>query len=192
MANLCTNYLTLIGNKSQRDEFIEMITDKDSVYSDKYLSYRSLIPKIKEFSDKEVSNYLIENNSEKKYIGYYSSVIQKNSISFCTNWSPNKTELLYISNFFPKVKFTLKYEESGMGFEGVYIFKNGKVLSDIVLDEIYISPTVKVFETQHKTLESLVKDITSKYEYSPLFINLFDEDYKNVLSLSVEKKKVKK
>lgn len=52
----------------------------------------------------------------------------KRVYQFDTAWSPPTAAFLHISEDFPKLKFTLEYQEGGMGFEGTYTCQNGKIL----------------------------------------------------------------
>ena len=50
---------------------------------------------------------------------------------FDTAWAPPKPIIKKMSEMFPLLVFTLKYFESGMGFNGQYTCKNGKVIEDL-------------------------------------------------------------
>jgi len=49
---------------------------------------------------------------------------------FDTAWSPPTAAFNRISKDFPKLRFTLDYQEGDMGFEGRYICQNGRVIMD--------------------------------------------------------------
>jgi len=51
--------------------------------------------------------------------------------TFDTAWSPPLPVIIKMSKTFPQLLFTLKYWEGGMGFQGIFKAKNGKVLKDI-------------------------------------------------------------
>ena len=50
--------------------------------------------------------------------------------SFDTAWSPPAGLIKHISEMYPEFIFKLKFWEGGVGFKGVYIFKNGAVIED--------------------------------------------------------------
>ena len=49
---------------------------------------------------------------------------------FETAWSPPEPIVMKMSKMFPKLKFKLKYWEAGMGFRGIFIAKNGKIIKN--------------------------------------------------------------
>lgn len=65
-----------------------------------------------------------------KWNASYSEVITDEpdniEVSFDTAWSPPISWVMQTENLYPKLSFTLEYEEGGMGFKGVYV--NGVVV----------------------------------------------------------------
>jgi hypothetical protein len=51
---------------------------------------------------------------------------RRTTFSFETAWSPMTAGLMKISELFPKLKFKLNFFESGMGFRGTDVIKNGE------------------------------------------------------------------
>ena len=49
---------------------------------------------------------------------------------FSTAWSPPTPIIIMMSEMFPRLKFTLKYYEAGMAFQGVFTCKAGRVVTD--------------------------------------------------------------
>lgn len=49
---------------------------------------------------------------------------------FDTAWAPPIPVVEKMSKDFPGLKFTLQYEESGMGFEGEIVYQGGEVISE--------------------------------------------------------------
>lgn len=49
---------------------------------------------------------------------------------FETAWSPPIPVIVKMSEMFPKLKFTLKYYEGGMGYQGTLVCRGGEILDD--------------------------------------------------------------
>jgi hypothetical protein len=50
--------------------------------------------------------------------------------NFLSPWSPPLPVILKMSEMFPKLTFTLRYYECGMGFQGLFRARGGKVMVD--------------------------------------------------------------
>lgn len=53
---------------------------------------------------------------------------------FDTAWSPPCPAVIAMSKMFPELKFSLRYWEGGMGFQGKFVAKAGEILTDISME----------------------------------------------------------
>jgi hypothetical protein len=52
-------------------------------------------------------------------------------IVFDSAWSPPEAIIQTLSGQHPELRFSLSYEESGMGIEGVKVYENGELIADV-------------------------------------------------------------
>ncbi len=69
-----------------------------------------------------------------KWGDYDLEITERSNSVFCnfnSAWSPPIEGLQTVSKQFPTLSFSLKFFEGAMGFQGHYIFKNGKIVSKV-------------------------------------------------------------
>jgi len=166
MPNECDNQISFEGDKSEIDEFIKLVFDEESHNTHRFINCKGMLQKIVTFPNKKVSELLLREIFKGNYIGY-DAELDKSSIFFKTKWGANDTPILYLSYLFPNIKFTYVYDEPNEGFEGESIFKNGKVISDTVIDFASSTPTLMIHKMNHKTVEDIKNEYQSLFDSYP-------------------------
>jgi hypothetical protein len=162
MSNECCNYLCLYGNQSEIDEFMELIYDKKTLKTQRYIDCRRMLPKTKNLLNKKIISVLNKEVDEDNYIGY-DTVYEDEVLIFKTRWGPNVTPILYVSYLFPNVTFDLLYDEPNEDFEGECVFENGRVVEDYEVSEVSSKkPKLKIYTTQSRTIEDF-KEIKTEF-----------------------------
>jgi len=156
MPNYCSNQLTIHGDEKTLKEFSDFLKKGEGTldfnlfaqYPEKFKVLDDIAQKAREKAEKTKDQadwariprdgynqggyeWCIENwgtkwNAIETNIAYGSSTIV---VLFDTAWSPPLPIVHKMSEMFPTLKFTIKYSEEGMGFEGQNIFYGGKLVS---------------------------------------------------------------
>jgi hypothetical protein len=127
MPNWCWNHLTVTGDKKELQQFVEKSTN---AHEDKEFSFEGTLPRgdRKDWYDWSIGNWgtkwdacepHIENN-DKEYF----------AVTFDSAWSPPIEWLKNIVHMFPKLYFTLEYDECGMCFAGIFEIQHNEVYED--------------------------------------------------------------
>lgn len=123
MPNWCWNHLIVTGDKKELQEFVEKSTN---AHKETQFSFEGTLPRgdRKNWYDWSIGNWGTKwdacephINNNKKYF----------SVTFESAWSPPIAWLENIVHMFPKLYFTLEYEEPGMCFAGILKIQHDKV-----------------------------------------------------------------
>lgn len=151
MPNLCSNYLTVAGDKDELDKFVQSIkTVKDGEETVEIL--KNLYPCPAELYEakadfgKTKNTHLLEKYGANDWYewcnkhwgtkwGDYHTFIQQQSetsvdISFTTAWGPAVSGLVKVSEQFPNLVFINSFEEGGMCFVGAVSINNGNIIHE--------------------------------------------------------------
>ncbi len=140
MPNWCDSDLTIEGSPE------DIIALTKSIASKKYpIDFDKIIPYPKDKKYKGAKGYsdygytwCCENWGTKWPAGNFSDVKYrflskkkaKWSISFNTAWAPPVPIMNKLADLYPKLKFTLKSYECGMGYKSVLVYENGSCVRE--------------------------------------------------------------
>lgn len=148
MPNHVENDLTVKGKKSDIVKFINAVKGEEPIDVNKIIPYPEHFKKLDDaaqdarmkgdFSVKDGYNqggyeWCIENWSTKwGMYDFLEPSMSKNGtvfrISFNSAWSPPLKIIVKLGEMFPELKFTLKYYDAGMGFQGTIKMVDGKMV----------------------------------------------------------------
>ena len=151
MPNLCSNYLTVAGDKDELDKFVQSIkTVKDGEETVEIL--KNLYPCPAELYEAKAdfgttkNTHLLEKYGANDWYewcnkhwgtkwGDYHTFIQEQNetsvdISFTTAWGPAVSGLVKVSEQFPNLVFINSFEEGGMCFVGAVSINNGNIIHE--------------------------------------------------------------
>jgi hypothetical protein len=159
MPNWCDNDLRITGKKELLEAFSEAAASRDThldfnnfvPYPERYREQDKAANEAREKADKgEIdreaawavkdgfnsggyewccSNWGTKWNAKDVSV---SDFVERSMLyTFSTAWSPPIPVVKAMSEKFPKLVFTLRYYECGVGFKGVYKVKNGEVLDQM-------------------------------------------------------------
>ena len=147
MPNWCENELLVTGDIKSVARFIRKSkTTKDSLSKNgkvSELSLHRLVPQPDDITKEEEFNHRWwewrkDNWGTKWDIDceecYLSTNLDKVEYRFLSAWSPPIEFLNKASTLFKKLRFSLVYNEPGMGYTGKYVVKSGKVITDDCFD----------------------------------------------------------
>ena len=133
MPNWCNNTLVVRGEKEDMAKFNKVIEKKRN--SDKKLEdiLKAFIPIPKDIKD-DWYNWCIENWGTKWDILCYDDRVEEDytEFSFDRAWGPPIAWLEIVAKKYPKLKFSLKYDEPGMCFMGCAKGSNGKIETETI------------------------------------------------------------
>lgn len=146
MPNWCDNELYIVGEEEQILEFLEFAKSDDYYQNGEIclLDFNKFVPQP---SDDELEK-MYDNtkgsmpgwykwrvdNWETKWNSYDPRVEEVWNDTYCvrfnTAWSPPIPVVLAMSEKFPRLEFDLRYFECGVGFNGMFVCKNGTVIRE--------------------------------------------------------------
>lgn len=173
MCNWCSNELTIIGDKKQLSQLVKKAKVKTAKKKTDF-SIDKFIPCPKELLKQESPNRNEEKSKEliSKYGAedWYGWRLKnwgikwdveasggftndnKNSgevvYDFDSPWGPPNESITEISKLYPKLGFSLKYNESGMAFAGIFEVSNGEISQDESWDVFYCQECGDMFEDE--------------------------------------------
>jgi len=139
MPNWCENRLQIVGTPDKVQIF------KDENFDEEGLKFYKSVPVPEELGDWDY-DWCIQNWGTKwdlecifhgdssaydytcSYKGICSNLFTYSE--FNTAWCPPSAWLHTVAAKYPYLKFTLQYAESGCGFSGIMVFKNGECIQD--------------------------------------------------------------
>ena len=165
--NWCDNELTVAGPEADLEAFFQKAQEGNRFGKPCQLSFNPFVPYPKRYEDMDVLARKWDKQNKNKNDwkdrpkdGYNSGGYEwcithwgtkwdadlrdwrskKRSLwyNFMTAWSPPEAVVQAMSKQFPKLKFTLKFWECGVGFKGSLIVKGGETIKRQVLQ---YSPT---------------------------------------------------
>ena len=157
MPNECKNIITIEGNGYK--EFIEKNTNK----SDKMLNLELGVPinsNLREPANRYWGSFILTNS--------YMEWEEDNKFVCYTAWRPIRNYVITVSKKYPKLTFSLDYEEFSMGIYGNLVVKAGNILLDNKCFHTYMSKVYNI-----KNIPDVLKLIENTYG---LDIDALDND----------------
>ena len=132
MPNWCYNTINIEGPREELDKFVEKAKskDKDVAPSDRSLSFQNFLPSP---TGEWEYNWCVENWGTKwdaRYPNLEDGGGSDIMYSFDTAWSPPTPVVTKMIYDFPKLRFSLYYEEPGCNFQGELEGYNGEIEKD--------------------------------------------------------------
>ena len=132
MPNWCWNHLTVTGDEKELQEFVEKSTNalKEWPENPTEFSFEGTLPRgdRKDWYDWSIGNW------GTKWDACYPHIEKDDeecfAVTFDSAWSPPIEWLENIVHMFPKLYFTLEYEEPGMCFAGILEIQHNKMHDD--------------------------------------------------------------
>jgi len=117
-------------NQKRKDDEVEKMSDEE----EKRWSEKNPYPKMKDGFNSGGYHWCCENWGTKW--GFCNPVLEDEfedrlEYRFDTAWSPPIPLVRKMGEMFPKLKFTLRYEEPGMNFEGRFVMDGGGESEDV-------------------------------------------------------------
>lgn len=143
MPNWCYNEIEVEGEDAELLRLVDFVKGEESEFD-----FNKILPYPAKFAemDKEVDEKGINHSKGFNSGGYEwclgnwgtkwnavepSVATDGKSISFDTAWSPSIPVTIALSELFPTLKFTHRYEEGGCDFSGYMVIQNGEILEDV-------------------------------------------------------------
>jgi len=158
MPNWCYNTLTITSDEKQLKQLKQKAKRKESKNLEKSdFSLNKLYPTPK---DASWYDWNIKNWGTKWDITAYIFSPTKNKLnySFDSAWLPPDNAIIHISKQYPKLNFTLKYEESGCAFAGILKVKNGIVEKNEIWNTYYCQECGDNINSEEETCTECQKD----------------------------------
>ena len=141
MPNWCQNRLTVTPDVDARDDMYKLIGfiegDESEFDFNKVIPYPEKYAKMDAEKDSSGFNaggydWCIDNWGTKWNACYAEVTQNENSVEihFDTAWSPSISITHRLSELFPTLTFEHMFEEGGMDYSGMYIFKAGEVIEE--------------------------------------------------------------
>ncbi|MAH51402.1 hypothetical protein CMI37_36640 [Candidatus Pacearchaeota archaeon] len=129
MPNWCENRLVVRGEKEDMTKFLKVINDK-TTRSQNLLN--AFIPAPSD--EEDLYHWHIENWGTKWDVDFEDATIEDDyaEFSFDSAWGPPVVWLEKVAKKYPKLKFSLKYEEPGMDFIGCAKGKDGVIVDQSI------------------------------------------------------------
>ena len=132
MPNWCWNHLTVTGDEKELQEFVEKSTNalKEWPENPTEFSFEGTLPRgdRKDWYDWSIGNW------GTKWDACYPHIEKDDeecfAVTFDSAWSPPIEWLENIVHMFPKLYFTLEYEEPGMCFAGILEIQHNNIHDD--------------------------------------------------------------
>jgi hypothetical protein len=133
MPNWCSNSLIIKGNNDELRRFVELSKNGDIP-----LSFNKTVPMPQELEGTTAPqdkpnwyDWAVDNWGTKWDLDESTEITEMLEHDFVqyqfdTAWAPPELWLKTVSNIFPTLEFSLKYNELGMELHGTIYFKNGK------------------------------------------------------------------
>jgi hypothetical protein len=129
MPNWCSNKLTVLGDRAERDNFTNGFptpTDDDSPIAF-IMNYIPMPDGTENWYDWSLEHWGC------KWGDCHTQIVEDDEdsivLTFYTAWTPPEAAIQTISGMFPELVFTLTYDEPGMCFLGTCVFRNGKLVA---------------------------------------------------------------
>ena len=137
MPNYCSGTLTITASKTLLTEILNTIRGTDDQEGNPF-DFNKVIP-MPENEKENWYDWSIKNWGTKWKS--CSTELQGNTLRFWTAWSPCLPVIRALAKMFPEAQFEYWYEETGVGFCGCQIYKNGcaQYIMEASLVEYYIS-----------------------------------------------------
>ncbi len=196
MANWCKNSLEVIGNDSKTEDFVKKFMEngisafiptpkelEDVASPVEILSPEIAEKNIEKYGATDWCDWRIENWGTKWDVGELTLSGREEEyalFTFDTAWSPIVAAIEKIAGDYPELMFTLDYEESGNGFFGRAVFRDGHKETQFDYN----------WEDRFREGWWLYKEIEDVYEQTDLKLNdmlsdkdITEEDYKKLSEL---------
>jgi hypothetical protein len=138
MPNYCENELDVSGKIEDIREFAGAVYSKksDDEEEDTLLSFQKIKPRPEDQNDNWYDWNI--NNWGTKWgaidVRLITSSNKRYTYEFSTAWSPPIKLVIEASRLYPKLAFTIRFWEGGMGFRGYVKCKNGEVVKEATYD----------------------------------------------------------
>lgn len=140
MANLCSNYVVVTGDKGAVKALYQQIERQDETF---------------------LKNYWILTDTDKHNCDFGLSNLQRNSdteitFSLCSKWSAPTNELLDVSEIYPTLKFVVLYEEPANAVYGRQVYEGGSCEEDeAYTEEQWLEAHDKDYQLEKKRIQEL-------------------------------------
>jgi hypothetical protein len=169
MANHCYNFIVITGSKdnvSKLKETLYPVLEKEGLWHNTYPKSLGIdVPEGYDYSSKWCDFY-IDDDDDTKIV-----------LSGDSAWGPALGYFVLLSKTF-HVKVEIKYEESGMDFGGVFIVKDGDVITDD--SDTYWRHRYK--DDSYGVIEALAETMLCDYKS----FNEFAEMHKDLLEIMTD------